>query len=334
MMSQRLILFACSICIATPLFAQQERGELVAAAPGRIEGSGDILKIGAAVTGTVAESVVVEGQRVEAGALLARIDCRPKRHELESARHRVEETRNAFNRMEAGPREEDIAVAKAIRRRALALKLEAEERYDRFTRLKSGQSVSMALISEAKHKLAARIAEVEAAQLGLSKLQKGERTEDIEMARARHAQAGAQVRKLVEEFKRCEVRSPIKGIVLRKAITLGELVSTIFPRALFEIMKMDSMKVRAEVDERDLGAICHGQKAVVTADGYPNVSLTAAVTEVKPSMGRRTILSDDPAEKSDRDVREVLLALEKSTAWPIGLRVIVRFHKCAMDKPT
>jgi hypothetical protein len=43
-------------------------------------------------------------------------------------------------------------------------------------------------------------------------------------------------------------------------------------------------------------------------------------------MGRRQILTADPADKSDRDVVEVLIALEnKPDSIPIGLRVSVLF---------
>ena len=86
---------------------------------------------------------------------------------------------------------------------------------------------------------------------------------------------------------------------------------------------------KSEIDERDLFNICLNQHAVVTADGYPNVNLPARLTALMPAMGRRQVLSGDAAEKSDKDVREVLLSFEQSSPrWPIGLRVVVRFKKC------
>ena len=43
-------------------------------------------------------------------------------------------------------------------------------------------------------------------------------------------------------------------------------------------------------------------------------------------MGRKTVRSGDPAEKTDRDILEVLVALPpESVVLPIGLRVTVRF---------
>ena len=45
-------------------------------------------------------------------------------------------------------------------------------------------------------------------------------------------------------------------------------------------------------------------------------------------MGRRKILTTDPADKSDRDVREVMIDLlpENMENIPIGLRVSVLFY--------
>ena len=43
-------------------------------------------------------------------------------------------------------------------------------------------------------------------------------------------------------------------------------------------------------------------------------------------MGRRTVLSGDPAEKTDRDMLEVVADLDNGAVRPaVGLRVTVRF---------
>ena len=83
--------------------------------------------------------------------------------------------------------------------------------------------------------------------------------------------------------------------------------------------------MRAEVDENDVPLIHVGQKAdIVVAAGQPR--LHAVVTSLAPVMGRRKILTSDPADKSDRDVREVLIDIDgKPNDIPIGLRVSILF---------
>jgi len=43
-------------------------------------------------------------------------------------------------------------------------------------------------------------------------------------------------------------------------------------------------------------------------------------------MGRKTVISNDPAEKADRDILEVLIAPDQAAQrLPLGLRVVTEF---------
>jgi hypothetical protein len=43
-------------------------------------------------------------------------------------------------------------------------------------------------------------------------------------------------------------------------------------------------------------------------------------------MGRKSVLSGDPAEKADRDILEVIIELDQSAnELPVGLRVTAQF---------
>jgi len=53
---------------------------------------------------------------------------------------------------------------------------------------------------------------------------------------------------------------------------------------------------------------------------------SCCIVRIAPIMGRKSVLTGDPAEKSDRDVLEARIALNsKPPVWPIGLRVTVQF---------
>ncbi len=86
------------------------------------------------------------------------------------------------------------------------------------------------------------------------------------------------------------------------------------------------LHVRAEADEVDALRIQLGSNATVTADAFEDRALHGRVVSIAGRMGRRTVVSGVPADKSDRDVLEVLVALEPSDLVPIvGLRVRVLF---------
>ena len=62
------------------------------------------------------------------------------------------------------------------------------------------------------------------------------------------------------------------------------------------------------------------------ADAYPNRRFAGTVKELSSVMGRKSVVTGDPADKSDRDVLEVVAELgPDATALPLGLRVTVQF---------
>jgi hypothetical protein len=69
-----------------------------------------------------------------------------------------------------------------------------------------------------------------------------------------------------------------------------------------------------------------GEEAEVIADAGQR--LHGTVASLAPTMGRRKILTTDPADKSDRDVREVMIYVLSGDIEniPIGLRVSVLFY--------
>jgi HlyD family secretion protein len=128
------------------------------------------------------------------------------------------------------------------------------------------------------------------------------------------------------ELAKCDVRSPVAGIVLRKHVSEGELISLFYPKPLITISEVRKFRVRAEVDEHDVPRVKLGQSVEVLVSASDRSRLKGRVASIAPVMGRRQILTSDPADKSDRDVMEVIVDLDsKPEHLPIGLRVSVIF---------
>ena len=83
-------------------------------------------------------------------------------------------------------------------------------------------------------------------------------------------------------------------------------------------------RVRAFIEELDAGRIRTGQRAVVTADGYPGQEYAGTVAVVIPRMGKRAPQTDQANEYKDMYFREVLIDLDSSADLPVNLRVQVR----------
>jgi multidrug efflux pump subunit AcrA (membrane-fusion protein) len=130
----------------------------------------------------------------------------------------------------------------------------------------------------------------------------------------------------MEKLQKCTIRAPISGTVLRIMTKVGESYSTLLPRPLFSLADDSIRRVRAEVDEWDVGKVKVGQRTMVSADGFPGRQFAGRVTELGHVMGRKSVLSGDPAEKVDRDILEVIIELNESAKeLPIGLRVTAQF---------
>jgi hypothetical protein len=83
---------------------------------------------------------------------------------------------------------------------------------------------------------------------------------------------------------------------------------------------------KAEIDERDVDKVSIGQEVVIQADALEGKRLNGSVARISAMMGRKSISTGDPSDKSDRDILEAVIGLEdNSRSLPIGLRVTVQF---------
>ena len=126
---------------------------------------------------------------------------------------------------------------------------------------------------------------------------------------------------------------PIAGTVLRVYARAGESFSTVTPRPLFSLADTSARRVKAEVDERDLGKVAIGQNVIIQADGLDGKKLTGNVASISAVMGRKSVYTGDPSDKIDRDVLEAVIDLtHDAQSVPIGLRVTVQFLSSGLPK--
>jgi len=299
--------------------------KFVAAAPGRIEGSADPVEIGSSTSGIIQEVPVEQGDKISVGQLLVRIDCNDIAAQLQQRIADRDATAALYRKLVNGPRQQEIDIAQADVELAEARLAEAQTRLTRSQSLVNLNDISRATFDTALRDSTMAAAQVDSARLRLRLLKAGTRVEELDEAKARMMSAERAVAVTTAELAKCEIKSPIDGVVLSKHVSVGELVSLFFPKPLLTIEELRHLRVRAEVDEHDVPVVRVGQKVEVVIDASPQ-HLTGTVTSLAPMMGRRKILTSDPADKSDRDVREVLIDIDGSPqSIPIGLRVSVLF---------
>jgi HlyD family secretion protein len=80
-----------------------------------------------------------------------------------------------------------------------------------------------------------------------------------------------------------DIYSPIDGVVLSKAVDVGQTVAASFSTpTLFTIAQdLSDMQVEANVDEADIGNVKEGQRVTFTVDAYPGEEFSGTVNQMR-----------------------------------------------------
>jgi ABC exporter DevB family membrane fusion protein len=305
------------------------------AAPGRVEGREETIPLGASADGVVKEVRVTAGQQVRKGDLLAVIDCDEISPQIDVARAQADSAREARVRLLRGRRDEERKAAAQSADAAKAVLAEAQEHFRRFDALHQKEEISREAFEQARRDLEVAQANYEKAVDERDLVNAEPLPEEIARANAEVSAAEKNVNVAVNRLEKCNVRAPISGTILEIKTKVGESYSTLLPRPLFSLADESVRHVRAEVDERDISKVRLGQTSIITADGFPGQRFKGQVIQISHAMKPKSILSDDPSQKIDRDVLEVTIELKDSKeVLPVGLRVTAQMIAATEQRPS
>ena len=296
------------------------------ASPGRVEGASETTQVGAAADGILKVVYVKEGQLVKRGSLLGEIACDELQASLQTAIAEADSARQTRTRILRGARDEEKKIASEKTSAARATFEEAKSRSDMQRALYQREQVSRASYEQAVRDLGVADANLKAAVRTEELLAAPPLQEDKARADAEVLAAEGRARTVQERIGKCSILAPIDGTVLRVYARRGESFSTVTPRTLFSLADTSSRHIKAEIDESDVDKVLIGQKVVIQADALDGKRLNGSVVRISAMMGRKSISTGDPSDKSDRDILEAVIGLEDNTrSLPIGLRVTVQF---------
>lgn len=296
------------------------------ASPGRIEARSDLVNVGAAIDGVVKTIYVTEGEAVKRGAILADLACDDLKSSLQVAMANRDSLNEARMRLQRGSRPEEREAAAQKTLAAQAVLDQAAAQLARMSKLYNAQEVSRLTFEEAQRDRDVAEAQFKQAQRNQELVNAGPLPEDLARADADLSAADAGVKLAQDKLDKCVIRAPISGTILRVLLREGESFGLVAANPLFTMADISGRRVRAEVDEDDIENVHVGQKLMVSADAYSHRTFSGIVTHVASLMGRKSIVTGDPAQKADRDILEVTADLSQSAnALPVGLRVTVQF---------
>ncbi|WP_312146326.1 HlyD family efflux transporter periplasmic adaptor subunit [Brevundimonas sp.] len=259
-----------------------------AIANGKVDIEGGIIQIAARRGGVVREVLVQEGDRVTAGQILARQEDDEPRLSLQSAAADVAQAESQLRLINV-----DIATA--------------QREYDRLQKLVSTNFVAAQRLDQARDAIASAQARLTAQQSA------------IQTARARRDQAAYNVELTV-------IRAPQDGRIVRRYANPGAGASTLNVSNMFDLEPDAPRIARAEIVEADIPNITPDQAVEITPEGDPSKVYIGKVLRRAAVFGARKLASDDPSQRTDERVVEVVVAVNDAPLL-IGQRVLVKFMK-------
>jgi HlyD family secretion protein len=222
------------------------RGEVVVTvtATGSVQPTTQV-DVSSELSGALAEVAADFNDRVEVGQVLARLDETKLNDVVLTTKAQLQAAEASLMQAEAAAREAEA-------------NNESQAELDR-----RGQSTRLKMIASEVARDRA-IAAVDGAKA------------DVALAKARLSEAE-------NELKKAVIRSPIAGVVLKRAAEPGQIVAaSLNAPVLFTLAEdLARMELRVDVDEADIGRVAVGNTALFTVDAFPDRSFPATITTVR-----------------------------------------------------
>jgi multidrug efflux pump subunit AcrA (membrane-fusion protein) len=264
--------------------------------------------------GRIAELEVREGDRVEAGAVLARLDGAAQRLAELSSEASLALARSELAKLEAGVRAEEKLRLEAALAEAQALAAWSASDLARARTLRDQEVGSQATVERLEAELRAAEARVAAAQAELDQARAGTRLEDLEVARARVAVAEAALASARERLEKTELAAPWAGAVVARLASAGEHVDA--GESVVELVDLSRREIAVEVPSRWAAEVRPGGRVLVRLDEAPGFTLEAVISARAPA-----------AEEASRNFR----ALVDVEGDPAGVLAPGMFARLAVD---
>ncbi len=219
-------------------------------------------QVGSQVSGVVVERRVREGDRVEAGDVLAVLRADDQQAALREAEAALAQLRQSLRpQAQASLQDAQARLAQASR--------EAQRRRTLLQR----QLIARETLEQALQAETAARAAVEQAQAAARMLATGAPGEAVALERVAAARA---------VLEKTSIRAQVAGTVLTRNAEPGDVVQP--GNVLFEIARQGDTEVLVPLDEKNLGAIAVGQPALCIADAFPHRPFKATVAFIAPSI--------------------------------------------------
>ena len=308
----------------TPIKIARENLSTVITTNGKVEAvEPSVLR--AELSSFVTRVAAVEGRPVHRGDLLLGLDTAATRAELARAREALLSAEDDLRAARAGGRADELSQLDSDVRKTAAELERLRTEHAALERLAAKQAATQDELNQ--NRAALEKTEAEAKRLESRKAEMARRAKlDADRAQLLAERARGEVASFEQKVRQGELTSPVDGTLYLLPVRAGDYVRT--GDLLAEVADLKRVRVRAFVDEPDIGLLQPGQAVEIMWDGLPN----------RAWQGRTEQAPKGVVPRGTRSVGEMPCAVEneKSELLPninVNVRIRVQERQNALVIP-
>lgn len=232
----------------------------------------DQVTISSQADGAVSRVLVDLGDRVKAGDVLLELDREKLEYNLQNQKASLARALAKYGATEPG-KLPPIDQTPDVQRTAAEL-AQAKQAFERAQALYGRQLIPSQTLDDAQSTLQTRQATYDSALQNAKNL-----AADVDASSAMLKLADRQLRDT-------SIRAPFDGFVQKRLVSLGEFVRSEAP--VMSLVRVDTLKVIAEIPERMAPWIELGQPVDLSVDAFPGKTLSGKVSRISPAVNTPT----------------------------------------------
>jgi HlyD family secretion protein len=245
------------------------------------------------VSGIISEVLVSEGDKVEAGQVLVRLDSRELKAKSQSDLAEVSKAQASYSKSNAGLRPQEVTMKQAVMEQNRASSEEARANFERSQQLFEQGAISGQQLDKDKTAYLKAQAELHQAEADFEMAEAGSRSEDIAGTAADVAVAKAKLYGTQESIVLTELRAPFSGTVASIDLKVGEFVSIdpakrdenveITDNDNIQLADLSKWQIKTtDLTEINIARIKEGADVKITFDAIPGLEIPGKVTRIRP----------------------------------------------------
>jgi HlyD family secretion protein len=265
------------------------------------------VELSSKVIGRVAWVGVEMGDLVKKGQVLVRLEDDEFKTRLAQQQALLDSAKARLAELVAGPRDQEIAQAKAQLDRALVEADNAERDYKRLSAIRATRSLSQPELDDAESLMKSRSIQVESQRQQYELLKAGTRPEQINAQKATVAQLQAALDQAQTDLENTVIRAPADSTILERNVEVGEFVTTGFvgdrgaKGFVVSIADLNDLLVELDISQNDFAKVVDQQPCWIVTDAYPDKKYRGTVQLIAPVANRQKATIEVRVKVEDPD---------------------------------